>query len=1091
MSASYSLIHASLIRASLPALRLGLVCTALLALSSAPTAASTPARDPDLQAMEWREIGPFRGGRSAAVAGIPDDSQTYYFGATGGGVWKTTDAGGTWKPVSDGFFGGSIGAVAVSQWDPNVLYAGGGEKTIRGNVSHGDGMWKSTDAGRTWTFKGLKDSRHIPRIRIHPRNPDLVYAAVLGHLFAANAMRGIYRSRDGGENWEKILFAGEEAGAVDLAMDPTNPRILYASLWNVQRTPYSLSSGGPGSGLWKSIDGGDTWEELTGNEGLPEGTWGISGISVSRTDPDNLYAIVEAQEGGVFRSRDAGETWTRTNSERKLRQRAWYYSRVVADPTDTETVYVLNVRFQRSKDGGKTFTAIDVPHGDNHDLWIAPDDPLRMIESNDGGANVSFDGGKTWSPQNNQPTAQFYRVTTDNHFPYRIYGAQQDNSTVRILHRAPGGSIGVRDWEPTAGGESGHIAIKPDNSEIVYGGSYGGFLTRVNHANHQVRAVNIWPVNPMGWGAAELRYRFQWNFPLFFSPHDKDVLYAAADVLFKTTDEGQSWQAISPDLTRNDKSRQAASGGPITRDNTGVEYYATIFAAVESPLQEGLIWTGSDDGLLHLTRDGGGSWTDVTPKGLPEWAMINSLEADPFRPGGLYLAATRYKLDDFTPYLYRTTDFGKTWKRIDKGIPRDHFTRVVRADRTVRGLLYAGTERGVYFSNDDGASWRPLQLGLPISPVTDLALKDDDLIAATQGRGFWVLDDLTPLQQMVGGVPAAPHLFTPRPAYRLRDMGRREESGAAGSNPAPGLWVHYSLPEVDEETVVRIQIIGSDDDVVRTWEGTLKPPRERQAEAQESDEAEADPTAGGEKDDDDEEESNKLEKLKPGLNRFVWDLRYEGPEKFAGMILWAGMTNGPMAVPGAYQVRLRVGDSEAEDPAVLQADPRSSSSQADLEAQFDFLMAVRDKLTQTHKAIAAIRRVRGQVKDLRPHLKGLANENELTGDLDDFLAALKEIEEALYQTKNQSRQDPLNFPIRLNNKLSSLARMADIGDFRPTQQAEEVREELTGAIDEQLDRLDEIWAETLPRLNQRIRAAGVPALFPEPGSEVSTEETQG
>ena len=576
--------------------------------------------DPDsfpsqLRALEWREVGPYRGGRSAAVAGIPSDRQTYYMGATGGGVWKTTDGGESWQNVSDGYFGGSVGAVAVSEWDPNVIYAGLGEKTVRGNVSPGDGLWKSTDAGDTWTKLGLEDTQHISRIRIHPKNPDVVYVAAMGHLFGSNEERGLYRSTDGGASFEKILYVNEDAGAVDLAMDPTNPRILYSSFWRVRRTPYSLESGGEGSGLYKSTDGGDSWELLSDKDGFPTGTLGIIGVAVSPSNNKNLYAMVEAEDGGLFRSRDGGETWTRTSEDRNLRQRAWYYTRINADPADEDSVYVLNVRFHYSKDGGKSFVEIDTPHGDNHDLWIDPSDPLRMVQANDGGANVSFNRGETWSVQSNQPTAQMYRVSTDNDFPYRLLGGQQDNSAVRIRSRsAMGGAISRRDWEPTAGGESGHIVAKPDDPDVVVGGSYGGYLTVVNHRTGERRAINVWPDNPMGWGAADLRYRFQWNFPIAFSHHDADVLYAAGNVLFRSSDLGQSWEAISPDLTRNDKSRMGPSGGPITKDNTSVEYYGTIFALAESHHETGVIWAGSDDGRVHLTRDGGESWDDVTPR---------------------------------------------------------------------------------------------------------------------------------------------------------------------------------------------------------------------------------------------------------------------------------------------------------------------------------------------------------------------------------------------------------------------------------------------------------------------------------------------
>ena len=681
------------------------------------------------EALEYRSIGPHRGGRSAAVAGIPGDGTTFYMGAAGGGVWRTEDAGQTWANLSDGYFGGSIGAVAVSQWDPNVIYVGGGEKTVRGNVSHGSGMWKSTDRGASWESVGLTDSHHIARIVIHPRNPDLVYAAVMGHLYGPSEERGVYRSQDGGQSWERVLFANADAGAVEMCMDPSNPRILFASTWRGRRTPWSLSSGGEGSSIWKTTDGGDTWTEIIGNEGMPEGTIGISGVSVSAVDPSVVYAIIEAKEGGVFRSNDGGETWRRINSERKLRQRAWYYSRIFADPQDVDTVYVLNVSFWRSKDGGKTYESISTPHGDHHDLWLDPTDSRRMVIGDDGGAQVSLNRGESFSTYYNQPTAQFYRVTVDDHFPYRIYGAQQDNSTLRVAHRSIGGStIGERDWEPTAGGESGWLAPDPRNNEIVFGGSYGGFLTRRNHQTGESRAVNVWPDNPLGAGAEDMNPRFNWNFPILFSRHEEGVLYAAGNILFRSTDDGQSWTAISPDLTQNDPATLGSSGGPITQDNTGVEYYGTIFSIAESRTEPGVIWCGSDDGRLHITRDGGASWTEVTPEGLPQWMQFNAIDADPFRPGGAYVAGTRYKSDDFEPYLFKTEDYGASWTRIDSGIARDAFTRVVRADPKRDGLLYAGTETGMWVSMDDGANWESFQLNLPIVPITVCGIIDSKFI---------------------------------------------------------------------------------------------------------------------------------------------------------------------------------------------------------------------------------------------------------------------------------------------------------------------------------------------------------------------------
>ena len=735
-------------------------------------------------AVKWRELGPYRGGRSCAVTGVPGNPNLFYFGSTGGGVWKTTNAGQSWENISDGYFGGSIGAIAVSEFDPNVIYVGGGEKTVRGNVSFGYGVWKSLDGGKSWEQSGLPKARHIPRIRIHPRNPEIAYAAVLGDLYKGNEERGVYRTTNGGKSWKKILFVNEDAGAVDLLLDPNNPRIIYASTWRIRRTPYSLESGGKGSGLWKSTDGGDSWESLMQKEGMPEGPIGIIGITVSPQNSERIWTIIEANEGGVFRSDNGGENWKRVNDSRALRQRAWYYSRIYADTQDEDIVYVVNVRYHKSKDGGKTFKAFSAPHGDHHDLWIAPEDNQRMIIGDDGGAQVSTDGGANWTTYHNQPTAQFYRVTTDNHFPYRIYAAQQDNSTIRILHRTEGSQINERHWESTAGGESAHIAIDPLDNDIVYGGSYGGYLTRINHRTKERRAINIWPDNPMGHGAEGMKYRFQWNFPIFFSPHNPKKLYAASNHLHISTDEGQSWQLISPDLTKNDASKLGPSGGPITKDNTGVEYYCTIFAAIESPYEAGLLWTGSDDGLIHVSKNNGEHWENVTPPNMPEWMMINSIDADPFNKGGVYIAGTRYKLGDYQPYIYHTTDYGKSWQLITKGIQEEHFTRVVRADSEREGLLYAGTESGTYLSFDNGANWLSLQLNLPIVPITDMAVKEGQLIVATQGRGLWMIDDLNPIRAYNEAMKEdQAYLFQALPSYRMNGHQNDKTKGAGFNHP--------------------------------------------------------------------------------------------------------------------------------------------------------------------------------------------------------------------------------------------------------------------------------------------------------------------
>ena len=746
------------------------------------------------KSVKWREVGPFRGGRSAAVTGVPGKPNLYYMGAAGGGVWKTENGGQTWQNISDGFFGGSIGSVTVSEWDPNVIYVGGGEVTVRGNVSHGYGVWKSVDAGKTWEHKGLDKSYHIPRIRVHPKNPDLVYAAVMGNLFKDNRERGIYRSKDGGDTWEKVLFVSEKAGGCDLILDPNNPRNIFASTWNIRRTPYSLSSGGDGSALWKSTDGGTTWKDISESKGLPKGVRGIIGVAISPVNSNRVWAQIESQKGGLFRSEDGGETWKLINKERKLRQRAWYYTRLVADPQDEDVVYGLNVRFHKSKDGGKTFESIATPHGDHHDLWIAPEDPSRMIVGDDGGGQVTYDGGENWSTYFNQPTAQFYRVTTDNSFPFKIYVAQQDNSTLRVKSRTSGNSIGERDWEPTAGCECGHIAISPEDNDVVFGGCYDGFIGRLDHKTGLSRIVNVYPDLPMGHGAEGMKYRFQWNFPIFYSPHNPKKLYTASQHLHVSYNDGQSWEIISPDLTTNDSAKMVSSGGPITQDNTSVEYYCTIFAAAESPREKDLIWAGSDDGLLHLTRDGGKNWENVTPPALPKNAMINSLEIDPHEDGSCYIAATLYKTGDFQPLLYKTKNYGKSWTKITYGIDNQHFTRVIRADPDKKGLLYAGTETGMYVSFDDGAKWQTLQLNLPIVPITDLIVKQGALVAATQGRSVWMIDDLAVLQQLDSRVASKEtYLFKPTNAYRFGGGQAKKKSLTSGTNHMSGVGTHFYI----------------------------------------------------------------------------------------------------------------------------------------------------------------------------------------------------------------------------------------------------------------------------------------------------------
>jgi photosystem II stability/assembly factor-like uncharacterized protein len=1011
-------------------------------------------------AMKWRFIGPYRGGRVTAVAGVPSQRYVYFLGATGGGVWKTIDGGMTWDPVADSTtMAGSIGAIAVAPSDPNVVYVGTGEEPPRGNVSPGNGMWKSTDAGKTWSRAGLADAGQIAHVHVHPTNPDLVFVTVLGHIFGPNETRGVFRSTDGGATWEKILSRDEHTGAVNLAVDPSNPRIMYAALWQVRRYPWALESGGPGSGLFKTTDGGDSWTEITRNKGLPEGTVGKIGVTVSGADPNRVWAIVENENGGVFRSDDAGRSWSLVNSERRLRQRAWYYTHIYADPQDRETVYVLNTGFYRSVDGGKTYSSIRVPHGDNHALWIDPNAPNRMINGNDGGANVSYNGGVTWTRQENQPTAQMYHATTTDHFHYMVCGGQQDNSTICVPSRADGGGISIQDYHRVGGCESGYVTHRPDNPDVSYAGCYGGQLERVDRATGQEQSIMVWPENPMGWGADSLKYRFQWTFPIVLSPQDPNMLYVTSQHVHRSTNEGMSWETISPDLTRNDKSKQGPAGGPITKDNTSVEYYNVVFALVPSPHDPNVLWAGTDDGLIHVTRNGGQTWENVTPRDLPEWALISIIDASPHQPGTAYFAATRYKLDDFAPYIYKTTNYGKTWRRVVSGIPGDHFVRVVREDPDRRGLLYAGGEFGVYVSFDDGTSWQSLRLNSPVVPIHNLVVKDKDLVAATHGRGFWILDDLTPLHQLTQEVArSAHHLFQPRDALRLTASSDNSHRMQFAPNPPTGVVLRYYFREQPSEEVT-LDILTEDGAVIRSFTG---------AEGEE----EPDPSAaffgGG--------QTSNIP-TDAGMNQFAFNMRYDGFARFPGMIMWGARRSGPMAVPGTYQARLTVGDWSQTRTFQYRKDPRSVASQADLEEQFAFLMRIRDRVSEANDAVKEIRDIKSQLDGVVKRVTGHAEADTITEAARGLTTRLGSIEAEIYQVKNRSNQDPLNFPIKLNNKLAALATYVDGSDAHPTQQSYAVFDQLSSALQVQLDRLRTILETDVPAFNDFVREKNVPAVL--------------
>lgn len=1002
-----------------------------------------------LDQVKYRLIGPFRGGRSAAVTASYKSRNTFYFGATGGGVWKTTDAGATWKNISDKFFGGTIGAIEVAPSNENILYVGEGENTMRGNVSEGlGGMWKSTDGGKTWKQIGLIDGRHITNIVIHPTDPQIVWAGVMGHLFGPNTERGVYKTTDGGQSWKRVLYINEQTGCSDLVMEPGNPAVLYAGTWRVIRTPHSLESGGEGSGLWKSTDGGETWTNISTAKGLPKGVWGIVGVAVAPSNTDKVYAIVENEKGGLYVSADGGQTWTLQSSDNNIRQRAWYYTKVFVDPKNENVVYCPNVNFMKSRDGGKTFQSLRTPHGDHHDLWIDPEDGKRMIVADDGGAQVSFDEGNTWSTYMNQPTAQLYRVSTDNAFPYRVLVAQQDNSTLRIRSSTYGSYIGEQDWEPTAGSESGYVVADPTNPNIVYGGNYGGYLSRYDHTTGENRAITVWPDNPMGAGADALKYRFQWNFPIFFSPHDPKKLYCAGNALFVTENEGASWTQISPDLTTNDKTKQFSSGGPITKDNTSVEYYCTIFTAIESPLEKDCIWTGSDDGLVHISRDGGKTWNNVTPANAPALMMWNAIEADPFKKGAAYITGTRYKLDDYTPYIYKTEDYGKNWKLITAGIDKMHFTRVARADQKRKGLLYAGTEFGMYISYDDGSSWQRFQQNLPVTPITDLTIKNNDLVVATQGRSVWIIDDLSMVQQIDNSIATKKlHVYQPTAPYRVapsqsRWGGAVSLPATAAANPPKGAVINFYSNGVTDSSKASVAILDATGKEIARFTTESK--------------------------------TNPLT-LTKGHNRFIWDLQYPGAEKVEDLILWNGVPGTITAPPGSYQATVRIDNDSVRVPIQLLADPNYRCSQGDYEAQFAFLQQVQGTFNETMKAIKNIRQARSQLKEFVQR-QGKTCPKELSTLSDSLVKAMTAIEEQLHQTKAKSGQDVLNYPIRLDDKLSGVFDMANSGNMAPPQQARDVYGVLSQQVRSATQQLEQLLDGGIKAFNAMVKEKGLPVI---------------
>jgi photosystem II stability/assembly factor-like uncharacterized protein len=995
--------------------------------------------DPSLfGALKWRSIGPARGGRSQAVAGSASRPLEYYFGATGGGLWKTTDGGQTWRPVSDKFFtSSSVGAVAVAESNPDVVYVGMGETELRGDIIQGDGVYKSIDGGKTFTRVGLEKTLAISRIRVHPTNPNLVYVAALGDPYGANPDRGVFKSTDGGATWTKSLFRNDKTGAIDLAMDPRQPDVLYAALWEVFRTPHSLSSGGPGGGLFKTTDGGATWTELTGRPGLPKPLWGKSGVTVSGADSNRIYAIIEAAEGGVFLSDDAGQTWRKANDDRRLRQRAFYYTRIYADTQVRDTVYILNTGLYRSTDAGKSLRAIRVPHGDNHDLWIAPNDPRRMINSNDGGANVTINGGESWTDQD-FPTAQFYNVVTTAHVPYHVCGAQQDSSTACLSSTGDGSLYAV------GGGESGYIAPDPRDTDVSYAGSYGGFLTRINRRTGEQRAINVWPDNPMGFSAADIRERFQWTFPIVIAPAEPGTLYATSQHVWKTTNEGQSWERISPDLTRHDPATLGPSGGPITLDQTGVETYAVVFTLAPSPVDGRVIWAGSDDGYVHVTRDGGRSWERVTPPDLPEFTRISLIEASPHDAGTAYLAGNRYQRADRAPYVYRTTDYGRTWTKIVRGLPPDDFARAIREDKKRRGLLFLGTENGIFVSFDDGGSWQSLRMDLPVTPVHGIEVKGDDLVIATHGRSFYIMDNISVLRQVtLDTTNEAVVLFEPADATR---------------SVSRGVAIDYFLKSAADAAT--IEVLDAHGTSIRTFTGTAAPPQPATPAVEEGEDEAPRPAA-------------PAVPVKQGMNRFTWDMRYPGARDFPGLIMWAGSTRGPLAPPGRYVVKLTTGGvTRSQEFAIRRNEAVKTVTDADLIAQYQLASRINARLNAANEAVVRIRRIKDQIAAALTK----SRDAKITAAGQSLAGKLTAIEGEIYQYRNRSSQDPLNYPIRLNNKLAALQTLVEFGDNRPTDQSYAVFEDLSERLGTQLADLDSIARIDLAALNKMLVRKKIPPI---------------
>jgi photosystem II stability/assembly factor-like uncharacterized protein len=1017
--------------------------------------------------LKWRNIGPFRAGRSLAVAGHVDQPLTYYFGATGGGVWKTIDGGNEWLPISDSIFkSSSVGAITVAPSDPNVVYVGMGEADMRSNISFGDGMYKSVNGGKNWIKIGIEKADAIANIEVHPTNSDIVFVSAMGNPFHSNSERGVYRSKDGGKTWQLVLSKNAETGAVCVRIDPTNPRVVYATLWQAYRNGHSMSSGGLGSGMYKSVDGGDTWQCLNEKPGMPVGLLGKMGIAVSPVNPKRLYALIENSKGGLFRSDDAGEHWELINEDKNLWQRPWYYMNLQTDPKNENGLIVLNVDAWQSKDGGKIFKKIEVHHGDTHDVWINPKNPENFIIADDGGAEVTFNGGGAFSDID-IPTAQFYHVSVDNDFPYNVYGAQQDNSSIRIASRTNGYSIGKDAWYPVAGGEAGYIQADPTNSDITYGGEYDGSLSKYNKKTQQGQDISPYPETNIGASSAAKKYRFQWTYPIVFSPQNPKRMYIGSQYVHVTEDGGHSFEIISPDLTRNDPKTTGETGGPITKDQTGAEVYATIFTISESPLEQGVLWTGSDDGLVHISKNNGKNWDNVSipTTMLPEFSLISIIHTSEHIKGKAYLAANKYMYGDRTPYLFKTTDYGKTWTKITNGIPADEYCRVLREDPNKPGLLFAGTERGIYVSFNDGASWQKLNLNLPNTPIRDLQIqkRESDLVVATHGRSFWILDDISPLYEIMDKKVSAPkHLYKPRATYRMK--GGSSENNNAGTNVANGVLIRYVLDKKSTKEI-KLEFLDDQNNSIITYSSLNNVKGEPMKIAKEFHQ------------DKDKEQSGYVTN-KAGMNVFVWNLRYPNVTSVEGTnVMWAGDGEGARVLPGNYKVRL-VEDKEniAEQEFVVKKDPRVTASDADLKEQFDLHQKINKKVDQAHIAINQIRKIKTQISGYLGNVKDSTMVRDMKKITKPIVADLEDIESKLMQPKAKAPQDVLAFPVQLNDKMAGLGSIVSSGETKPTKSSYQVYEDLASKIDTQTARVKEIMDTKIPEFNNYVKQQQIPAI---------------